>query len=122
MPMHYALGNPGMTSLSVDGIEHKVNADGVLEVHAFSPGLKKALAEHGCRAIDPTDKVAMDEMRANSEMDETERQTLFTKLDAVGPKVDRRRSLKQLRGMWADYSERQARTSGASAVLNESIR
>jgi len=40
MPLYYRLSNPDISSLSVDGFEHKVNpATGLLEIEMMTPNL-----------------------------------------------------------------------------------
>jgi hypothetical protein len=114
MWMYYKLGNPGITSISVDGYEHKVNPQtGLLEVHTMTPGLTAALQSHNPQEVDPRDKETMEELKANAAQDEDERQILFAKLDeATNRKTDRRKSLAQVRVMWDEWQARQARIAG----------
>jgi len=47
MPQHFKLGNPGISAISVDGVEHRVNEqNGLLEVHTVTPGLRAQLMHH----------------------------------------------------------------------------
>lgn len=118
MPQFYKLGNPGITSLSIDGIEHKVNADGFLRVDMLTQNLKREIAAHQGELVDPENKEQMASIKAQMKAEEDERNDLFSKLDQVNArKTDRRRSLQQLRVMWQDYLERQARVGGVNSAL-----
>jgi hypothetical protein len=124
MPMYYKLGTPGVTSVSIDGIEHKVNPEtGFLEVHMLSPNLKREIAHHRGIEINLDDKEQMEDLKAQAKAEEEERLRLFVKLDEVlGRKIDRRRSLAQLREQWADYQARQAAIVGTNPTLNAALR
>lgn len=101
MTQFYKVPNPGISSISVDGIEHKVSADtGYLEVEVMTPGLAKELAQRKLTLFDPNTAVRAGAMLTPEQ--EQERQALFLDLDkATGNKVDRRKSLAQLREMKA---------------------
>lgn len=106
MPDYYRLGNPAVSAISVDAVEHHVNEDGLLEVHEVTPNLLAALAHHAAERVNPEVEQQKSEAAAG---EEAERQALFAALDeATGRRVDRRRSLQQLRQMRQDLEERQA--------------
>jgi hypothetical protein len=96
----YRWDRPNVSSISVDGIEHKVNPDtGYLEVEVVTPGLAAELARWNAEQVDPT----RDQTYRLSSDEETERQGLFVELEAArGVRIDRRRSLQQLRQMKVD--------------------
>lgn len=59
MTQHYEFARPGISSISVDGIEHKVNpASGLLEVNVMTPNLMKQLESRGAVQVDPAHKTA----------------------------------------------------------------
>lgn len=107
----YRLANPGVTSITVDGVQHDVNPEGHLEVHQVTPGLEAEIfGHHAGEYIDPNAGPAE---RVPTPLTEAqEKEELFTKLDAAfGRKIDRRRSVQQLREMWAQRErEEQAKT------------
>lgn len=105
-PLKYRLGNPGISSISVDGQTHHVNADGVLEVHTMTPNLHREITSHFAGTLETTDpEFQQRQLRQQALDDETERQELFIKLDArLNRKIDRRRSVQQLREQWAQVS------------------
>jgi hypothetical protein len=110
MPQYYRLANAAITSLSVDGIEHIVNEDGVLEVHTPTVNLTHELTTN-FGAIEVNKEA--EEKPADPTSEEIERQELFSKLDAAyGRPLDRRRSLRQLRQMWETYQAKHAAQSG----------
>jgi hypothetical protein len=116
MPAYFRLGNPGITSISVDGQEHGVNADGLLEVHEahLTPGLVQEITGHYAGAQHhPADDDGVADMRAA----EDDRAILFAQLDVIhGRRIDRRRSLPQLQEMLADHEARQARATSTDLV------
>lgn len=121
MPHTYRLGNPGVTSISHDGREYKVNGDGLLEVPdgEMTTGLHNELTVHHGGMLETPDEDAKGSAGANNRSimsdDEIERATLFSRLDVIfGRQIDRRRSLKQLREMLADHEKKQGATVGAS--------
>jgi hypothetical protein len=61
--MFYRLSNPDITSISVDGFEHKVNpASGLLEVEMLTPNLIHDLeVVRGAVKVDPAEAQAMAE-------------------------------------------------------------
>jgi hypothetical protein len=63
MPQFYRLPNPAITSLSVDGFEHKVNpATGLLEVEMLTPNLVHDLIEvRGAVLVEPAEAKAIAE-------------------------------------------------------------
>jgi hypothetical protein len=110
MPQFYRLPNPAVSSISVDGVEHVVNQDGLLEVYEFTPALKSELADMGAKEVESLNA----EQRQMEAVEEDERQQLFTLLDgAFDRHIDRRRSLPQLRKMWEDYQAKRPTLSAA---------
>lgn len=57
MPIHFELTRPGITSISVDGIEHKVDpATGLLQVDVMTPNLMRELSTHHMATqVDPNE-------------------------------------------------------------------
>jgi hypothetical protein len=96
MTLFYRVPNPEITSISVDGIEHVVNREtGLLEVEVMTPGLEADLRSREFTQVPKTEMA-----------DEVERQGLFTELEtATGKKIDRRRSLQQLRQQRQDLAD-----------------
>ena len=109
MPRYFRLQSTDITSLSVDGIEHQINEWGLLEVDHVTPNLIRELTTHfGAVEWDEELERQNETARAQAIKDEAERQELFVKLDTdFGRALDRRRSLKQLRKMWADVEAKQ---------------
>lgn len=112
-PLVYRLPNPAITSISIDGIEHKVNEHGLLEVHQLTPGVNAEIERHhGAQRMSPRDvddhiqaRRAQREPQgpAESTEDRQQREDLLAKLDdATGRRYDRRKSLAQLRDAWSD--------------------
>jgi hypothetical protein len=121
MPHTYRLANPGVTSISHGGREFKVNGDGLLEVpeDGMNTGLHNEITHnHGGMletGNDEADRRAGGTNAAIMSDEEIERATLFSRLDTIyGNKIDRRRSVKQLRDMLAAHEKKQAGTVGAS--------
>lgn len=117
MTLHYTWPRPGVTSFSVDGIEHKINPDtGNLDVEVMTPNLPRELELAGAtlapepsstRSTDPTDPPLQAQANQLSPAEEAERQELITTLDTItGRRVDRRRSLQQLRAMKAEIDQK----------------
>lgn len=114
MPQYYRLSNPAVSSLSVDGVEFSVNGDGLLEVGVETPGLKALLAHHGAVEAEPP----TEEERQRKLLEDDERNQLFLLLDeAHGRRIDRRRSVQQLRKMWEDWQEKRPKLSGVAMEL-----
>ena len=120
MPLYYRLGNPGITSVSIDGQAHEVNADGLLEVHEqhLTPRLVAEITGHfGGRQHQPDNDAAQKQTAAMSD-EEVDREMLFARLDTIkGHRTARRRSLAQLQKELGEHEARQARIEGASAAL-----
>jgi hypothetical protein len=115
MPHLYRLGNPGVAAISHDGREYRVNGDGLLEIDEahMTPALHQEIMRNFAGQQHEPD-AAPPLMSA----EEQERQILFTRLDAIfNRRIDRRRSLQQLKEMLADHEARQARTEGATTAL-----
>lgn len=105
-PLKYRLGNPGITAISIDGVTHHVNPDGLLEVHTLTPNLHTEITSHYAGTLETDDpEFQQRRLRQQAIDEETERQSLFAKLDArLNRKIDRRRSVQQLREQWAQVS------------------
>ncbi len=93
----------GLSSLSVDGIEHKVDPDtGELIVNVQTPNLARELKDRGCQRI-PDDAPPTRPWRqpaALTPAEESEKKALITELtQRTGRAPDGRRSLPQLREM-----------------------
>jgi hypothetical protein len=117
MPLYYRLGNPGITSVSVDGRHHVVNADGLLEVkdEDLTPTLVREITGHFGGVQDRPENDQQTEVMNAAEAD---RQILFARLDVVfNRRIDRRKSMIQLQEMLADHEAKQARTEGATTAL-----
>lgn len=103
---YYRLGNPAVSSIGADGVTHFVNAAGLLEVNVRTPGLEEALRHHAAKPMGDTPGAvqtgaATVAAAGPSEADAVEREVLFGKLEMlIGRKVDRRRSLQQLRAAY----------------------
>lgn len=112
MPL-YRLGNPNITAISHAGVEHRVNADGLLEVEDrfHTAELQRHVTQYlQGEAVNPEQDPA-------NTPEEAERQALFVQLDGIyGRRIDRRRSLQQLRDMLEEHHRRQQRTAGAAAA------
>lgn len=110
MVQFYKLAHPGVSSISVDGVEHTVNDAGHLEVETTTPNLNAALKHHGAVAVTP-EAAAAAPIPQLTAAEAAEREALFTELEtALGRRIDRRRSLQQLRAMKADHN----RTTGGA--------
>lgn len=117
MAQRYKLANPNISSISVDGIEHKVDPEtGELVVEMMTPHLNADLEHHGAvlvperRAAPPPGMIAA----VLTEEEKAERDALFLELDSMtGGRVDRRRSLPQLRQMKADLIAQRDREAAA---------
>jgi hypothetical protein len=110
-PLYFRLGTPGATSISIDGVEHHVNDDGLLEVHDITPNLLREIESHfagerlGPQAYEAHMR-AREESTNQAQADERERADLFKKIDDhTGRRTDRRRSVQQLREQWAEIQE-----------------
>jgi hypothetical protein len=110
--LHYRLPNPGISSISADGVEHKVNPEtGLLEIHDITPSLMRVLEHHngerlvGRALAEHVDRAAgAPQQPLESPEDRAEREDLLTKLDAAtGRRTDRRRSIQQLRAAWREH-------------------
>lgn len=110
MPQFYRLPNPAVSAISVDGVEHMVNEDGLLEIYEFTPALKAELDDRGAKAVESLNA----EQRELQVAEEDEREQLFVMLDeAYGRRIDRRRSIQQLRKMWEDFQAKRPTLSAA---------
>lgn len=100
MTQYYRLANSAVSGMSVDGIEHTVNPDtGLLEVEVMTPNLSHELRQAKAELVDPNAPVPL------SPAEQAEREGLFVELDQLtGRKVDRRKSLQQLRALKTDLS------------------
>ena len=116
MPQFYRLPNPAVSSISVDGVEHMVNEDGLLEVYEFTPTLKNELIDIGAKPVESLNA----EQAAQAAVEEDEREQLFTLLDtAFDRRIDRRRSLPQLRKMWEDFQAKRPTLTAAGQAAKD---
>jgi hypothetical protein len=115
MTQYYRLAQPGITSISVEGIEHRVNpATGLLEIEVRTPGLERELIARKATMADPGSAPVR-----LTDAETAERDALFAELDVrVGRRIDRRRSLQQLREMKSDLddADKQRGKSAAAAL------
>jgi len=122
MPHYYRLPNPAVSAISVDQVEHRVDDDGLLVVEQFTPNLLRELVDMGAKETEPPtdeERAAIAEGRAAAAAEEDEKAQLFLMLDdALGHRIDRRRSVQQLRKMWDEYQEKQRgrQLTGAAAM------
>jgi hypothetical protein len=80
--------------MSVDGVEHKVNSDGLLQVEVVTTNLRRQLANKGYKLV------PQDEVPIYTDQEKAERAGLMEEIETLsGNRVDRRRSLQQLRAM-----------------------
>lgn len=111
----YRLGNPNISSISFNGIEHTVT-DGLLHIEDQhnSIALQKHVKDHlGGEVHDDATAQAEKQNLA----DDDERQVLLAQLDGVhGKPFDRRKTTPQLRRAMADYHEAQKHRPGAIAA------
>jgi hypothetical protein len=118
MPRYYRLANPAVSSFSVDGVEHVVNGDGVLEVHEDTPNLAAELLLRG--AVPALDEPGPAEQQAGADLraaEDIERADLFDWLDkSYGRRIDRRRSTKQLRDMKLALMQKEQQRRDAAAA------
>ena len=107
MAQRYLFPQSGISSISVEGIEHKVDPDtGHLVVEVMTPGLPAELAARGATLISDVEKKPNPIAPQLTEAEVAERQELFEWLDEkTGTKTDRRRSLAQVRAMKADWEK-----------------
>lgn len=108
MAQQYRLSHPGLSSVSVDGVEHKVDPiSGNLVVEVLTPNLEAELKRRGFEMIipgkEPLDPRSRPLIPAEPELtapEKMERDDLFEGLDkALGRTVDRKFTLPQLRSM-----------------------
>lgn len=115
MAQYYKLNRgDGMSSLSVDGIEHQVDPDtGNLVVDVMTPNLGRELKQLNAVLLKDNDPSGGSDSLTNGQavggaipltaQEKTEREGLFIQIDTLtGKTTDRRRSLQQLRKMMAD--------------------
>lgn len=108
-PLLYRHPNPAVSSISIDGVEHKTNGDGLIEIHQVTPNTITALQNHGAVRLDANE--AADHARkrrlgvqgnVETDDDRAEKDKLTGWIEKAGGKVDRRSSVKVLRERWAD--------------------
>ena len=127
MPHYYRLPNAAVSAISVDQVEHRVDDDGLLVVEQFTPNLLRELVDMGAKQTEPPtdeEREAMKADRMAAAAEEDEKAELFRWLDeALGHRIDRRRSVQQLRKMWSDYQEKQRgrQLTGAGALAEPSF-
>lgn len=127
MAQRYTFPQPGVSSISVDGIEHKIDAEtGELVVEVLTPNLLRELGSRGCVLIDESQRGKPGTPPGNpiapnyTPAEKAEREALFLELDAVmNTSLDRRRSLKQLREMKANLPTPAETKSAASSATTE---
>jgi hypothetical protein len=90
---------PGVTSVSVDGIEYTPEADGFVHVENLTTAVENFLTVDGHRAATEAD---FEGPAKGSEDDE--KTALIARIDASGVKVDKRRSLANLRAIAAELA------------------
>lgn len=117
MTQHYRLPNPDISSISVDGIEHKVNPDtGLLEVDVVTPSLGHELSVRQALLVDPN-------ATGLSLADRQEKERLLQELETLtGRPVDRRRSIQQLtRALDEATAERQRLVQELQTVTGATV-
>lgn len=104
MAQRYVILNSGVSSISCDGIEHHVDPEtGELVVEVLTPNLAAELQARGATLVAPPGPRKAPIGAALSSDEQKERDALFLEMDtATGSRVDRRRSLQQLREMKTD--------------------
>lgn len=107
MAKRYDLSTSGISSLSIDGVEHLVDPEtGYLVVEVLTPHLEHELARRGAKLVQEGSDSRTEGSLGLAPMTEAERKErddLFAELDSLTKdRIDRRRSLKQLRQMKAD--------------------
>jgi hypothetical protein len=119
MPQFFRLSHPGISSISHGGREYLVNEAGLLEVpdNEASHALTKHITSSGGRVhVDEQ----VEALNAKLSDEEAERQSLFSHLDiALGRRVDRRRSLAQLREMLDQHHRDQAKLEQPKTALTD---
>jgi hypothetical protein len=110
--MHLFKLRPGVTSVSVDGVEYRPDEDGFVRIDSPSLKVLGFLSTEGHRAA--TDEDFATPPAAGSEDDE--KTALLARIEAAGGKADRRRSLANLRYIAAELEAPTPPAAAAAAA------